>query len=443
MDGEQSEVQSIDIQPKNTVHARKIHERDPAFLGHLKSDRLERELEAARMSAGEEVLTNVEISQNIARSERQKGDIEVTNHFLSESEQTIDEARDALRIFYSGTKEQKPTKIMRGYIEATIFSILKDLKGDVRQIKDIFNKDKVSNGVLEIALRRYDENYRAKQEALLHNGDVYKDKFKERIKQLASEGEIAVNLSLVDQRLQRVQLHMDDPLGWDTPSVRLGSSDNLFELIGISAIVDEKDVEANVFHELLHQVAGRTIVEFAKRPITPDERVKGSEEDLDNLFQSDTGVAVPRAGLRFVPYTDMYKASKKERFSWLDEAVTEDLTAKLLPNFQADNDNKAYTEEVKLLNLLAKTVGVEKKLFYDAYFENDFDEKGNQGNLSARRELFKAINTTLGAGFLREIDQRIKKDSKEGIVYALNKLREFDHTSEKPVNTEDKALLAA
>lgn len=137
-------------------------------------------------------------------------------------------------------------------------------------------------------------------------------------------------------------------------------------------------------------------------------------EDDGEDFMGD--IDIQRLGLQFDHPHGLYRDTshtpkeKLPRFTWLNEAVTEELTA-----LSYDCMPNTYREERKILHDLAMAMepysGKKNPflLFYSAYFE-DYDPSQPPGKRVPHwRELQRVINDTFGSGFLVELDKHIRK----------------------------------
>lgn len=187
-------------------------------------------------------------------------------------------------------------------------------------------------------------------------------------------------------------------------------------------MVKSKALPKILFHELLHAVSGRTVI---KSQVVDDIEGYGEFTDTDIIHQrTGTRIGSPRGeGLEM-----------KQRFHWLNEAVTEQLTWRLLgkkipePKSVMERlmskkyeGSATYVPERKLFDLLLQkgSTPLDEKLFLAAYFE-DFDpEKPNP--IPAWKAMTKAVRESYGSNMLLELDKMIKSG---GIGQAIKFLQE-------------------
>jgi|GEM_PF-1787163 len=147
-------------------------------------------------------------------------------------------------------------------------------------------------------------------------------------------------------------------------------------------------------HELVHAVSGRT-----------------NQMNLLYLGKSDYVVtrSLPRLGAR-----------RGHRFTWLNEAITEDINIDIQkdksPDGKHDSWYESYDRERELFALVLKNgqKPLAPRLFYQAYFESD---TGRDEDLVARKELYEAISEAYGSPrFLAELDDLVRQ---EGVKKAV------------------------
>ncbi len=158
----------------------------------------------------------------------------------------------------------------------------------------------------------------------------------------------------------------------------------------------DKDTRKEVlFHELVHAIAGRAMVERQE-----------TVHFLGDPFTSKE-VQLQRTGLR---YNHKFRKGMQRgamntpsRFRWLNEAVTERIAMRIL-GMQA---SESYREERDELQKMVDS-GVDEQLFIDAYFE-DYDPTLPKGvkKVPAFTALIKTVHAKMGRGYLRAVDERM------------------------------------
>ncbi len=163
-----------------------------------------------------------------------------------------------------------------------------------------------------------------------------------------------------------------------------------------------------LLHEFLHALSGKKVNRVRK--VTKHD----FEEDL---LWTDVDIYFDhqRHGLSFnrdYPF-------RRERFLWLDEAMTEQLAmdvGKLI-------ESESYCTERELLNLLVQSLGEEgKKLFVNVYFENFNPKDESKKRHENLRRLMKAIDQKLGERFLVRLDMFIyeQRDGEGNLLHWMD-----------------------
>jgi hypothetical protein len=156
------------------------------------------------------------------------------------------------------------------------------------------------------------------------------------------DGWLPIDNDLLERRMADINIYLADSM--DKPEDVGGDYDTRQNIIRI--FEDTQDVQKHsLFHELIHGLGGKTIVDFHR---------EGKE--------IGDSVAHRRVGLHFNAMNS--KGEVEQRFRWLDEAVTEEITVRLL-----DQEKGVYLDERRDLEKLYNT-GVSQDLVYRAYFEN-------------------------------------------------------------------------
>ncbi len=148
------------------------------------------------------------------------------------------------------------------------------------------------------------------------------------------------------------------------------------------------------YHEFLHLLTNN------------NEKIFSYKDKNNNEYNAGSQVL----GLRFLGLKD-------EKFTWLNEAVTESLAIKL----NNTENSKSYIKERKLLDLLNQKKKAGTKLNFDlltkVYFRHiQKREEGDTSEVDEWREFSKEIDQAFGPRFLVKLDLFIEKN---GIKQAL------------------------
>lgn len=229
-------------------------------------------------------------------------------------------------------------------------------------------------GILEVHARTYYEKDKALQEKI----PAMRQRFEERIKKHIDPG--VVDFEKIKEKLSDVKVVSGDYLLYSDFTVADGDhsiQDNTAVIPTGEIALVETDRKMNFdeyqkyvyTHEMFHAVSGVAVLGGKESPETIKEL----------LFQ--------RTGLL-----------TQGKFRWLNEALTERLTLKVL----GLDDSSSYELERELLQMMIDR-GVPEELFTQAYFE---DQKPGNGAPSLKK-LIKVINKECGVRFLQDTDEAI------------------------------------
>ncbi len=240
-----------------------------------------------------------------------------------------------------------------------------------------------------------------------------KTKFIDLATKMIENGTLPISKEHLTSRLENAVIGPSDVLT-DNTTTTWGSYDQAHHRVFINIdylreAKNESEIETLVFHELIHAIAGETLV---------------TKSTNDKLVQGD--LRIMRGGVEFeitdkVQDKEVGEKLKKNdkylgRFRWLNEAITETEAIKM----SAFDKSTSYLNERKIFELLM-TQGDEpipRQLFINAYYEN-FDPSKNPPN-PAWRELTDAIEVAYEPGYLLKLDKFIKK---MGVVKALEVIK--------------------
>ena len=179
-----------------------------------------------------------------------------------------------------------------------------------------------------------------------------------------------------------------------------------------------------LYHEYLHVLSGRLVYEKEL------ELKHDSEEAIaGEVFDESVDYEGGRVGLRFnlpLPFDDikgMGSIEDRDRFKWLNEAVTERLTVQMIEKRDATVQLPAYQTEMKILDHLCSQgkEPIDFQMFVQAYFEDYKPSTGHAVTIPAWRALRVAINKSFSSTFLVKLDNRIRKVGSEQVLKELEK----------------------
>lgn len=154
-------------------------------------------------------------------------------------------------------------------------------------------------------------------------------------------------------------------------------------------------------HEMLHALSGRSLVFYPRR-----------------LTNRQT-IINQRVGFHITPYrkTGFMPFKCVDRFRWLNEAVTEDITQEMMPRA----GYSTYHQERELLRLL-QTSGefyISSDVIRRAYFENFDTDQPAGGRIPHWKRLQKQLKAAYGEPILVELDNIVRD---QGIDAAISEL---------------------
>lgn len=289
-----------------------------------------------------------------------------------------------------------------------------DVKRDglVNKISRIFWSGKNDEPVYENMSGRVGERQRKNFEALKNKVEKewlpeFGGQFLEKLDVLRAEGDLEITPEEIKKRMKDVRVSFFDKGSLKAVSIDAGGVTTPFSAVMIELDpssgdedVLKEDLQHTYNHEMLHVVSGSLFL------TTPRHL---------GIYNTEKY----RRGLAFGPRAE---GEQVERFTWLNEAVTETLALQM--DRDKDRDSAPYKPERLLLSLLINgpagnsEVKVERKKFSQAYFENYVAEKDADERLQNWKELVHSINEKYYPGFLVDIDKLIKE---KGIGFVISR----------------------
>lgn len=224
--------------------------------------------------------------------------------------------------------------------------------------------------------------YAAHAERMQAEFERSKGEFRERI---TRAGILPLLDDEIARRLSEARVRMIDPLVAELEETS-GRHNPLADTIKIAMDLSPDERRRTSIHEMLHALGGRTML--------ADPRVPGYVE-------------MQRKGLYF---------DAGDRFSWMDEALTETLTSLV-----AGEPTEAYPDERKLLEYLRTrgSVPIPLEYFINAYVEDYRPDRGTETGVPAWKRLHGAIRTAFGEGFLVALDDAVREKGVREIAKQL------------------------
>lgn len=238
-------------------------------------------------------------------------------------------------------------------------------------------------------LERHENKITKKQEQILKKLEIFKKKIVELLREKSGKGILPIPDDVLMERLESLKIETLDDLSAKL-SERWGDYVASTHTIRVSTGVPEEDLEDIYVHEIMHAISGQ----IEEREATDESSFLGR-----NILKS---------GVRCHEKIDSSSGESIDAgspsFSWLNEALTEQLTIDLLEL----KDSSHYIEERALLKKLL-SIGISIEMFKGAYFENYKDRGQGQHRLPKTKELFSFINNNFGGGFLVKLDLYITR----------------------------------
>lgn len=223
------------------------------------------------------------------------------------------------------------------------------------------------------------------------------ERFRAQMTVAIERGELPIDAERLNRRIAEVSFALRDAV-FARLEERSGSFSSEFSQINIAAHLAapsrRKQLERTFFHEMFHATSGRSIV--AKT--TKYKMSHGEDEDAEYTHQ--------RIGMRFV-----IEQTKRRRFRWLNEAITEELTTRYAAPTESRRPVSSYQKERSLFDFIKNKgrVPIHDRIFINAYFENLDPSLPPSERLPAWKALSEKMEESWGVGFLNRLDAKIKQ----------------------------------
>lgn len=274
------------------------------------------------------------------------------------------------------------------------------------------------------AAKRHEARIHEQEQALLTFVEEKKKEFRQFIEQRVSSRQLPQTALEGLGRIDRVTIHISDTLA-DLESTTVGHFDR-HQRIGIAnenLIAGEMDaVKKTLFHEWLHAISGSSINVETRTypPIAAD----GDPTKFHSAYQKKVGLSVANGSAGYAS------------FSWLNEAVTEDLAVALTGRTPNDTEgfykgSNSYPEERQELDRL-RAMGLEEDLLMKAYFENFSTGQAKEERGKYFQALIKRIDALEGPqGFTRLENESILRRVRDSLSQTfILPVKDSDHQGE-------------
>lgn len=263
------------------------------------------------------------------------------------------------------------------------------LRGELDEVKADFNFLMHADLLFDVL----NENYRNINESMEGYEEMLQQglmDFDENARRAIGNGTLPISYEELRERLANVEVRFMDVYSASSSKKSKLADYTLKKHVvrmNISDLKDQESFSATLSHELLHAVSGRSFV------YRPDK----TDEDLGSIKDQ-------KLGLRF--------HGKHSRFTWMNEAITEDLNVEIRGG-KDEAERRVYFHERGIVKLL-RTAGENKipeQILTDAYFENvNFDPKERMAKWKTLRA---AINESFYPRFLVDLDKHIEEHGVE------------------------------
>lgn len=276
-------------------------------------------------------------------------------------------------------------------------------------------KNKDSQNLLLLIINEYNKSVQRKSYFFIEKIKEYKQEFYEKLVQLLENGERDYDLDKIKRIINHTQINFTDPLGWAKyeGTVTPDHTITMNLMFGPFYTDDEdlEDIQSQIwdfrnnyvdrakhafFHELLH------IITSNRKQIITEEK---SGEKITSIQST---------GLVF--------RGHKDRFNWLNEALTEITTLDL----NEEDEITSYYDEIRLYELLIKKTTDPQawKELQRTYFFNA--RKDTTLGLQQWKENRKRLDSSFGPdgkNFLVKLDNWIEENG--GMPDGVKKAREI------------------
>ncbi len=254
----------------------------------------------------------------------------------------------------------------------------------------IMDSDLINDDVFQKMLESHKSAYLERSADLQRKENYKKIRFLRYVeKHLVQESGLNIDIPRIKNRLDKTKILLVDGLGGMTSNPRsLGGKFHNIPLIHIYHHSFEESQERIIYHELMHEIAGREY----------HQKVEVRSNSKNSPISTRLGVSK----------MDYLGSTPKRRFNWLNEALTEALLYEMV-----QQEDPAYVSDLALLDVLLPPQGKLRKelslLLYNAHFENDQDRPYWEKFVSAMDQMYQP-------GFLEHLDIFVRKNGSSAAV---------------------------
>lgn len=248
--------------------------------------------------------------------------------------------------------------------------------------------------------------YASKLDAFKIKEKKLRKNFLYRLNQLKEGGVLDVNIAAIKAKIDKFYVSLEDYLMFDPihtgdgkVSVVFGATSQNLDMIVLSGILSDEQIEHTYNHEMFHAVSGNTSVLLKQL---------GSLEKIDEssgLVTQEGEIETVRSGLGV-------RVDGVKKFTWLTEAVTEKLALLVSGEKNINFPKQAYLDEILLLEtlLMSGHFPISLPILYHAYFLDSENGVEMQNQPLPVQSFMDAIDESYGKkNFLYSLDAYVSK----------------------------------
>ncbi|MBU1118830.1 hypothetical protein KKH43_03040 [Patescibacteria group bacterium] len=270
----------------------------------------------------------------------------------------------------------------------------KDADGKLR-----ISIDEMPNEILVKVVELYVNKMKEKREKAEKNFETWSADFIVSCEKAIDNKWLPLDLSTVTTRVDETKKILTDLTG--TGEEYLGGWRRWVLTIN-SSMENEEDQRNVFFHEMVHTIAGRELIQ-AKHRYSSDDSFGSKDIQFRNI---GLGYEYEYAKGEYFQWDGEVEPSR--RFSWLNEGFTEMISMRL----QSKTDDGSYQKEREAIQKMIDD-GVDEQLFINAYFEDRDNRKPKGERVPALRALLHKIHEVYEPGHLMRIEEKFEEDDKE------------------------------
>lgn len=263
------------------------------------------------------------------------------------------------------------------------------------EVAKLFEQNKIKDELFIKMLKIHEKNFLKKNNEFQQQAEIYREEYKQRVKEEIESGYLPIKWEVAERRINETKFKLVDSAEFG------GEIEGLYSnwTIEIGDTIPKSEWKHNIFHEMTHAISGRVI----------------REKIFDDRNWQIPLLENAKLGMHFQSRKKINGFSQ-HTFKDLNEALTEEVTLKLLGRTPIDNKEgkiwrlmerselNRFTSHLKKVlieqdgkEFIPDETDIDMKLFLEAYFESfepvSEDEKPH---LPKCEELFEQIKSLKG-----------------------------------------------